>query len=96
MIHDGDVLSRPSRLPTAQFGDEEVFFHKANGEYVFLDAVAARIWQLLKNEQSFSELLSKLQEEFEVDQETCRTDVAEFLQTLSAKKLVVIRTNVST
>jgi len=96
MIQDGDMLSRPSRLPTAQFGDEEVFFHKASGEYVFLDPVAARIWQFLKTEKSLAQLLSALQSEFEVDLETCRADVIEFLEILAAKNLLKIQANVST
>lgn len=97
MVHvfrDSDCLSRPPKLPTVSLGDEQVFYHKAEGQYVFLDPVGARIWELLKEERTFSELIEILLAEFEVEAGQCRTDVCEFLEMLQSKKLVTVRPDV--
>jgi hypothetical protein len=52
------------------------------GDYVGLSEVGARIWELIDTPQELETLCSKLQEEFDVSNETCRADVEAFLKEL--------------
>jgi hypothetical protein len=70
------------RNPDLIFSDmdgETVMMSIQNGEYYGLDEVGSRIWQLLENPESAETLTQKLIEEYEVSQETCLSDVMEFL-----------------
>ncbi|NMB71392.1 MAG: lasso peptide biosynthesis PqqD family chaperone [Bacteroidales bacterium] len=80
------------RNPDLIFSDmdgETVMMSIQNGEYYGLDEVGSRIWQLLENPESAETLTQKLIEEYEVSQETCLSDVMEFLNILAEKKLIV-------
>ncbi|HQH42040.1 MAG TPA: lasso peptide biosynthesis PqqD family chaperone [Bacteroidales bacterium] len=80
------------RNPDLIFSDmdgETVMMSIQNGEYYGLDEVGSRIWQLLENPESAETLTQKLIEEYEVPQETCLSDVMEFLNILAEKQLIV-------
>lgn len=80
------------RNPDLIFSDmdgETVMMSIQNGEYYGLDEVGSRIWQLLENPESAETLTQKLIEEYEVSQETCLSDVMEFLNILAEKQLIV-------
>lgn len=53
-----------------------------------LSELGVAIWGLLQENMSEEEIIAALLEEYEVDEETLRTDVAEFLQSLREKKLL--------
>jgi uncharacterized protein with ATP-grasp and redox domains len=48
----------------------------------------AFIWNLLKEERSINDLLSELLKEYDVDEETARADILEFLKTLKENKVL--------
>lgn len=57
-------------------------------EYYELDAVGSRIWILLEHEPTMTKLAETLTGEFDVDFETCRNDLADFLENLAELGLV--------
>jgi len=69
---DGDWLS-------ARVGAEIMMMSAKKGNYLGLTEVGARIWELIETPQNMDSLCDTLQQEFEVDAETCRTDVETFL-----------------
>jgi hypothetical protein len=84
MIHrDGDWLA-------AKVGEELVMMSAASGNYIGLSPVAARIWELLETPQSVDSLCGALISEYEVDVETCRTEVDAFLTKLVEHRAVRI------
>lgn len=71
--------------------DEEVILMSIEADSYFgLEPVGSRIWELLsKQPASVDELVTSLMEEYEVDEATCRDDVQQFLDDMSAKKLII-------
>lgn len=49
-----------------------------NGLFVMTDT-AAFIWNLLPNVEKEEEILNKMLDEYEIDEETAKNDIAEFL-----------------
>jgi hypothetical protein len=82
-----------SHQPTDRFHiSDEVLSQEAGGETVVLDLqgecffslneVGTRIWQLLKGEHAFGEIIDTLAAEFDVEQGELKTDVDGLLNRL--------------
>ena len=52
------------------------------GRYFGVNAVGARIWELLETPQTVEQLCARLCAEFEVDAQTCEAAVVEFTRNL--------------
>jgi hypothetical protein len=61
-----------------------------NGVYYGLDPVGARIWNLIQQPRTVSEVLQILLREYEVDAERCERDLLELLQRLAAEGLIEV------
>ncbi len=84
IIKNKDILS-------SNMDDEVVMMSVENSEYYNLNPVGAKIWELLDNSPSFSGLIDKLLEEFNVDKDLCIKDTSEFLEELRSKGLIDIK-----
>ena len=73
---------------TADIDGQLVMMSIEKGEYFGLDEVGTRIWDLIEQPRSVDQLCSRLQEEFEIDNETCEKHVLGFLDNLSQLGLV--------
>jgi hypothetical protein len=71
-----------------QVGSEIVLLDFERGIYFGLDAVGARIWQLVADERSIAEILQTLGDEYDVTPEVLAQDVAELVEDLTAKGLL--------
>ncbi len=77
------IVRRQSDWLFAKVGDELVMMSPANGNYIGLTEVGARIWDLIEAPQEMETVCGKLCEEFEVAAETCRADVEAFFNELA-------------
>ncbi len=68
-----------------------VMMSLAQGMYFGLEGAGPRIWALLEEPRPVAELCAQLAQEFEVDPDTCLTDVCEFLEELERAHLIRIR-----
>ena len=66
----------------ARVGEELVMMSAANGDYVGLSEVGARIWELIETPQDLDAVCARLQDEFEVAPAVCRAEVETFLNEL--------------
>ena len=66
----------------AKVGDELVMMSAEKGNYIGLSEVGARIWELIETPQEIDILCGRLQEEYDVPPETCRSEVQSFLDEL--------------
>lgn len=71
----------------AVLGDEAVLLNVQSGIYFGLDAVGARIWELLKEGASEDEINDRLLGEYRVEPRRLREDVAGFMRTLASRDL---------
>jgi hypothetical protein len=67
----------------ADVGPDRVMMNVASGGYVGLSAVGARIWDLLDEARSVESICEELVRRYDVDPETCRTEVQAFLDDLA-------------
>lgn len=75
-------------LAEAEVDGDLVALHIENGTYYSFNETAARIWALLDHPKSLSELCATLGAEFEVDAQTCATEVLLLLRDLEKDGLV--------
>lgn len=84
-------LQRKSDLLFNEIDGEVVMLSIENNEYYGMDKVGSRIWELLKQQMSYKDLVAKLMDEYEVSEKQCKEETISFLQKLADKKLVVIK-----
>jgi hypothetical protein len=76
-------LSRNDEILHASVGSEEVVMMSVPaGRYYGLNAVASRIWELLETPKTIAQVCAQISEEFEVDAQTCESEVLKFVQDL--------------
>lgn len=83
VVRKGDWLS-------AKVGDEVVMMSAEKGNYLGLSEVGARVWELIAEPMEFEALCASLQAEFEVEAQTCRSEVEGFLNELATHGAVTI------
>ena len=69
---------------------EVVILGLHSGEYYDLDAVGARIWDLLQEPRTVQALLEVLLQEYDVDSERCERDLLAVLQELADEGLIEV------
>lgn len=89
-LADKDILKRNPELLSSKIDTETIMMSMHDGNYYGLNEVAGRIWEILEKEMTYAELIRNLLEEFDVDESTCRNDVAGFLNKLEDKKLIIV------
>ena len=84
------TIALPQRLLFQTVEGGVVLLDIDSGEYYGLNEVGSRIWTLLQEERSPIEILSALQIEYSVPEETLRSDFQRFLQHLQTNGLIQI------
>lgn len=84
-----DKVTIPAQVMARQVGDETVILDLASGTYFGLDPVGARIWQLMGEGKTLSEICDTMLDEYEVTRDALERDVIELAQELSAQGLIV-------
>ena len=74
---------------TADMNGSAVMMDIMTGKYYNLGEVGGRIWELLEEPATLSELIGKLTAEYDVSAEQCRTDILPFLNTLLERGLLL-------
>jgi hypothetical protein len=67
---------------------EMVLLNLATGVYFGLDPVGTRIWGLIDGRRSAAAIVEALIAEYDVDPQTCETDLDRFLESLRDNELV--------
>ena len=94
MTEDSTFLSTTASIRrrqeplTATVDGEIVMLDAERGAYFALGAVGSRIWEMLEEPRTLEELCSVLQDEYEVDADACREEVARFMNDLHEAQLV--------
>lgn len=69
---------------------ECVLLNMASEQYFGLDDVGTRIWQFLVEDGDPAKALTQLQQVYDADEATLRTDLAKLLEQLSGEGLVTL------
>lgn len=73
---------------SCELGGETVVLDLHTGVYYGLDVVGGRVWRLLEEPRSLSELRDLIVDEFDVAAGRCETDLAAFVASLNAHGLL--------
>lgn len=71
-----------------QVGEETVILDLASGNYLGLDPVGTRIWQLLGEGQSLAAVLEAILAEYEVGRDQAQSDLLKLMEQMQAHGLV--------
>jgi hypothetical protein len=83
LIGLGTKLSRNSDILHAPVGSEEAVMMSIDaGRYYGVNAVGARIWELLETPCTVEQLCARICDEFDVDGHTCEVAVLKFVDDL--------------
>lgn len=83
-------ISIPSQVLARGVGDETVILDLASGAYFGLDAVGARMWQLMNEEKSVAQVCTAIEAEYEVTRDQVERDLAKLLEDLASHGLVTL------
>jgi len=75
-------FSVPADVMVRHVGNESVLLDLKTEQYMGLDDVSTRFWQLLTGGGSIQSAYERLLEEFDVEPEQLRKDLEEFIQEL--------------
>ena len=75
----------------SEIGGETVILGLSAGRYYGVDAVGARVWQLLQQPIAVADLRERVVAEYEVDPERCLADLLQLLRQMADAGLVEVR-----
>src|SRR5215204_3614029 len=81
---------------SSNLGEEVAILDLKAGVYYGLDAVGARIWDLIQKPRTVNGIQDALLEEYDVDPERCERDLIALLQRLAAEGLIEVNDEPST
>jgi len=90
-MFESSIISSAQSQISSELADEAVILNLDSGIYYGLNEVGARVWELIQQPRSFSELHETLLEEYDVPAETCRQDLAKILLDLKSASLIEVR-----
>ncbi|MCW3848244.1 PqqD family protein [Sphingomonas sp. LB-2] len=90
-LTDTSIAARADNKVAADLGEQTVIMDIESGYYFQLNQSGAAIWGQLETPMALAEICARLKARFEVDAQTCRAEVGEFLELMRDKGLVTIR-----
>lgn len=84
------IVRRSGRLIEAEIDGELIGLEVDRGTCFGFNATATRIWSLIETPKSFGELRDSLVEEYDVDPETCGSELHALLRELEEDGLVAL------
>jgi predicted transcriptional regulator len=70
-----------------------VILDMKSGTYYGLNTVGTRVWELMQQPVTFSQIHETLLDEYDVDPEECRQDITTLLEDLINRGMVEVRDN---
>ncbi len=92
MVLPTNTVVRASELISGTLDERAVLLSIENGEYYQMNRMATRVWAAVEQPCRVSDLVTRLQSEFEVDPAVCEREVLAFLSQLHQDKLLQIQT----
>jgi len=88
-LEASSVIVRGHGFLTAEIDDEIVALSVEKGTCYNLNRTATRIWNAIETSARIGDICNLLQEQFEVDRDTCEREVLDLLEELMAEGLIV-------
>lgn len=85
------VVSAVDNQVSCPLGEEAAILNLKNNVYYGLDSVGARVWNLLQQPRSVTDMRNALLDEYEVDAERCERDLLGLLEKMLNEGLIEVR-----
>jgi hypothetical protein len=89
-LEPATVVQRSQEPVTTSLDEELVMLDLRQSRYFGVDAIGHRVWDLMEQPVSVSDLCAALEREFDVTPNQCRNDVLAFLEQLREADLIEI------
>jgi len=86
----GTLYVRHPDLVAADMDGETVMMSIERGEYFGIGGVGPRVWELLERPICLVDISAVICAEYEVDADTCRADIAAFVDQLVANRVALV------
>lgn len=86
---DSTIVATKNQV-SCDLAGEAAILDLQSGVYYGLDAVGARIWELIQEPKTVTEVRDALLQEFDVEPERCQSDLLALLEQMSQNKLIEI------
>ena len=91
IISERSIISIDDDVLYTSLQEEMAILSLKSDTYFTLNETAAAIWEIIKTPTSFSVIKTKITENFQVPEETAKSDLMDVLQELSRNKLIRIQ-----
>ena len=82
---------RNARAAVVNFGLDKALLNVETGKYLYLNETGARIWDLLENYPTVSEIAGQMFSEYEIEVETVRLKIEKFIEKALAAKIIALK-----
>ena len=89
-INLNTIINKNLEIDDTDLDGEKVMMNLDKGEYFMMNEVGSRIWEIISEPINVEEIINTLRNEYEVDEETCKDTVVEFLGRLNNADLISI------
>ena len=90
MLQSNVTIQLSEEALAAEMGGEVIVMSVSSGSYLNLNESASWIWQLLAEPRKFGEICAAMEEEYDVDPETCRKEVSHLLEELATRGVITL------
>ena len=87
-IAPNTIVAQIKELVSSDLDGETVLLSIETGKYYNMDPIGSRIWELIEDPMSVSQLIDILLDEFNVDRKQCEQEVLTFLNKLAGDHLI--------
>jgi hypothetical protein len=84
------IVNQSKDIDATDLNGEKVMMNLDMGKYFALNGVGSRIWDIIYEPITVQGVIDTLLQEYEVEYETCKNNVLEFLGRLNDDKLICI------
>ncbi|MEP7359502.1 MAG: PqqD family protein [Anaerolineales bacterium] len=88
---DETIIAAAADQASVDLDDEAAILNLKTGIYFGLNDVGAWIWRLIQEPHSVADIRAAVLAEFEVDAETCQSDLQALLRDLEQNQLIEVR-----
>ncbi|MCC5636923.1 PqqD family peptide modification chaperone [Nostoc sp. CHAB 5844] len=90
-ISESSILVASKRQISSNLDTETVILDTTSGIYYGLNSVAAIIWELIQQPQTFAEIQNAILAKYAVEPEQCQHDILALLQELAIEGLIEVK-----
>ncbi len=82
--NDADLIS-------TRLGDDIVLMNSITGDYIGMNAIGSDVWKLLDSPLSLDEIISRVINMYEVDENYGKGKISDFLQRMLDNKVIQVK-----